>query len=277
MSPKPVKRGRWIRRILAITAPAMLVSLAYAAPPASAATSVTVHGTVRCTNGAKVVGVWINSSAGGSTWANWTPYPGTASVAIIRKTISTNFPTQLRLDVGCGGTPASWASNNKTTLLRMSSGSSNPMNAFCNGAGTCTWGKKENNTPAAGSTNQFASRQNCWCTYLAAERWKTMTGRYPNWNGNANRWDDNAAATGWTVSNYASPRSLFVDNAGTLGHVGYVRDVRISSGKVQILIDDRNSNGSCRDEGRPPYDRIKEWINVTSTMKFIVPPPVGAI
>jgi surface antigen len=245
--------------------------------PAAAATAVRVHGTVECSGGKAVVGIWINSSGGGSKFADWTPYPGRPHVAVYSATVSTNFSTNLRLDVGCGGSKATWGSNNKTPELRMSSGTSNPMNALACGASVCKFGTKENNTPAAPGSNTFASKQNCWCTYLAAERWRSMTGRFPNWSGNANRWDDNASSTGWSVTSSASPRSIFVDDAGKYGHVGYVKDVRITSGKVQIKIDDRNSNGSCTDAGRAPYDRSSVWIDVKSTMKFIVPPPVGAI
>jgi surface antigen len=110
-----------------------------------------------------------------------------------------------------------------------------------------------------------------------------MTGRYPNWGGNAGYWDNNAAATtgtDWTVSSVARPRSLFViqpTSSNPAGHVGYVSDARVSSGVVQIRISDRNWNASCKDGTQPVYDRTNVWINVATTMRFIVPPPAGAI
>ena len=270
------RRSTWLSRMAVLLFLVASVSLADVAA-ANAAGSITVRGTVSCDGGKKVVGVWVNSSSGGSRFATWTAFPGRPDVATYSKALSTTLPTKLRIDVGCGGTASQWGSNNKSATITMSSGASRSINAWC-GAGTCRFGNRENNTPAAPSNNPAAGK--CWCTWRAADFWKSMTGRYPNWGGDAHKWDDNAAATGWSTSSFARPRSLFVSpptSTVAAGHVGYVSEVRIVSGKVQIRISDRNANASCRNGTQPVYDRTDVWIDVKSGTRFIVPPPAGAI
>lgn len=132
--------------------------------------------------------------------------------------------------------------------------------------GKCGMFPMENNTPAAPAASWFKPDQ---CTGRAASFWKEMTGRFPNWGGDAHAWDTNASATGWAVRSWPRPDSLAVwqpnmAGSGSLGHVGYVADTRVSSGVLQMRIYDRNWGDR---------DRNGDWINFTSGMKFIVPPP----
>ena len=73
--------------------------------PAYAASTVGVRGTVACPSGKPVVGVWVASSGGGSGYASWSAYPGASTIARFSRTFSTNLPTTIYLNVGCGGTP----------------------------------------------------------------------------------------------------------------------------------------------------------------------------
>jgi surface antigen len=125
----------------------------------------------------------------------------------------------------------------------------------------------ENNTPAAPAKNPaYNSLQ---CTWRAAEFWKEMTGRYPNWGGDAHAWDDNAGATGWAVRSWPRPDSIVVwqknQISGGVGHVGYVADTKVSGGKLLMKVYDRNRVGQGVDK--------TEWLAFQPGMRFIVPPP----
>jgi surface antigen len=130
----------------------------------------------------------------------------------------------------------------------------------------------ENNTPAAPATNVFEQTQ---CTARAADFWKRMTGRYPNWRdstgryGNAGYWDDNAGATGWLIEGVPMADSLAIwqpTSTNKAGHVGYVADTRVSNGILQMKIYDRNFDFRGT-------NRNGVWLNYASGMKFIVVPP----
>ena len=152
----------------------------------------------------------------------------------------------------------------------MSSGAILYVNTTCNGTGSCTYFPLENNTPAAPTTNPVSNTS--LATWRAAEYWHLMTSRYPNWGGNAGAWDDNAKATGWTVESWPRVNSLFVAQPATgqpTGHVGYVADVRVYNGLVQLRVYDRNAD-------LHGTDRNGAWINFSSSMRFIVPPNRGA-
>jgi surface antigen len=96
-----------------------------------------------------------------------------------------------------------------------------------------------------------------------------MTGRFPNWGGNAGYWDTNAAATGWKVEAVPFADSIVVMQptaTNAAGHVGWVADTRVKSGVLQVKVYDRNSNFKC-------INRDGVWLNVASSMRFIVVPP----
>jgi len=85
--------------------------------------SIQVAGAVRCNNGAQnVVGVWVNSSLGGSKWATWIPssYTGAANpYAVYTAELkvpwsSSTKSTNIQIRVGCGGNASTWGSTNRT-------------------------------------------------------------------------------------------------------------------------------------------------------------------
>lgn len=102
-----------IGRVLAMLALAMLGSL-FASGPASAATTRTIRGTVACENGNKVVGIWVQSSAGGSKWSDTlTLRPGASWVADYSVALATpTTSTDVELHIGCGGDQTTWWSTN---------------------------------------------------------------------------------------------------------------------------------------------------------------------
>lgn len=267
--------GKQTARISNLVAIAALIfSVVVLAGPSgtASAASARLYGTVTCPSGKAVVGVWVESSAGGSRWAPWTAFPGVPHAAYYNVTLTTALPSSVFLTVGCGGTPQKWATSNKTTKFTLSG--SKVVNAGCNAAGTCSFPKKIT-SPTPTSYNPVGTAYKCQCTYFAAEKWKAATGSYPNWKeadgsgriGNAINWDDNAARIGWQIGSVPRPRSLFVVNSGPYGHVGYVHDVRISGGVVEVLISDQNitSKANCADI------RTKVWIRPTSAYKYIIP------
>lgn len=73
-----------------------------------------------------------------------------------------------------------------------------------------------------------------WCTFGA---W-SITGWAGAW-GNAHSWDENARRDGHTVSTAPIVGAIFVDNGGSLGHVGVVTAV---SGN-QVTVKDMNYSG----------------------------------
>jgi len=77
------------------------------------------------------------------------------------------------------------------------------------------------------------------CTWLAS----TMKGNIPNW-GNANKWDDNARASGKTVSTTPVVGSVAQTDRGYYGHVAVV--VGVGVGTVTITEGNYDYNGSIR-------------------------------
>jgi hypothetical protein len=209
----------------------------------------------------------MNSTGGGSGWTSFTKYPGRPHVARYSRTFSTNLPSSISLNVGCGGTPQKWGSSSSTPAKKVTSGAILFMNARCTpSAGTCGFPPLENDTPKAPSFNPATQYGTDECTYRASEFWKTMTGRFPNWPGNAGFWDTNAAATGWRVEGVPMADSIAILTQGDPGHVGYVADTRVSSGKLQMKIYDRNKINDGKDING-------QWRDYTSAMRFIVAPP----
>ncbi|WP_343909913.1 hypothetical protein [Nocardioides aquiterrae] len=109
----------------------ILAIFALATPPAANAASVSVSGTVACRNGLPVVGVWVNSTGGGSKFAGWTRRSGMPWVADYSTTLSSASSTTIRLDIGCGDAGGGrWLSNNRTGDYGGSG--SRVINALCN-------------------------------------------------------------------------------------------------------------------------------------------------
>ena len=236
--------------------------------PAPAPVSFTVRGSVSCPGGLPVSGVYVHSSGGGSDFASWTAYPGASTMARYSRTFTTTLPSTIYFSVGCGSgsTSGSWKTSNNSGQATVSSGTVLYDNFTCNGSGTCVEFPMEDNTPAAPLNNPGSDPSQC--TWRASDFWRLMTGRYPNWGGNAGYWDDNAQATGWSVVSWPRVNSLFVSQptgSNKAGHVGYVADVRVSSGQLQMKIYDRNYD-------LRGTDRDGVWIAWTNSMRFIVPP-----
>jgi surface antigen len=226
---------------IALAALAMLAL----ALPAAADAAVTVSGTVRCATGAKVVGVWVQSSGGGSRFAERWGFPGNVSVNGYRATVNSG---SVELHVGCGGEPSKWASDQWTPKVTVSA--SRNLNATCSGAAgtfarvTCSFPARPNLT--APSTNTFAAG---YCTWYAADKWRKATGKYPSWSGDAKYWNERAAAQHWTVIGIPAPRSVVVFEPGvqgankTYGHVAWVNSVSYRSDGWYVNISEMNFAG----------------------------------
>ncbi|WP_418059729.1 hypothetical protein [Pimelobacter simplex] len=142
--PAPARSfAAWFPRLLAGLVIAALTVLGLGVP-AEAATTRTVSGTVTCAKGGKVVGIWVQSSAGGSKWSDTlsrsSAFPSHASFTA--KITSSAATTKIRLDIGCGGDARTWGSNNSTPSVSV--GGSKKVAAVCNEASgrraeRCSW------------------------------------------------------------------------------------------------------------------------------------------
>ena len=227
------------------------------APPASAAGTVdiAVTGSVQCTSGKPVEGVWVNSSGGGSGWAGhltgrdatvwYFRYPAAHG------TFSTTPGSTISIHVGCGGTTGQWASDNWTDGVAASSSGNLVLNAYSCHPPNWVSGKTVRGAcslppmGAHGATSPNPGvRGNCTCG--AAYFWKKNGGidaTYPVWGGNAGVWASNAKAKGWTVANYPAQHAVLVHpTSGTdanPGHVGWVTSVNVVTGVITYI--DMNS------------------------------------
>lgn len=84
------------------------VVTATTAAPAAAATN--IAGSVACVSTNNVVGIYVHANSSTSGWATMSVPGGTASA--VSWTYSLNNGGTYWLDVGCGGTPQNWATNN---------------------------------------------------------------------------------------------------------------------------------------------------------------------
>src|SRR5436309_2526630 len=81
---------------------------------ARASTTITVRGAVSCASHA-LMGVWVQSSGGGSRFASWNASPGDSWDGVYWTTITASDPTTtISLHVGCGGSSGNWGSDNWT-------------------------------------------------------------------------------------------------------------------------------------------------------------------
>lgn len=95
--------GRWTAAAMALATVSTGI-LAIDARPASAANG----GRVMCANQAAVVGVWVQVSGGVSGWA------GRSGSGYEQGWSYNTQGRSYKLTVGCGGTPARWASSSST-------------------------------------------------------------------------------------------------------------------------------------------------------------------
>jgi len=193
-----------------------------------------------------VVGIWVQSSGGGSRFASRWGYPGNAAVAGYSASVNSGA---VELHVGCGGSPSKWASDQWTP--RLTASASRNLNATCSGAaGTfgriaCSFPARPNLT--APSINTFAEGN---CTWYAADKWRRATGKYPSWSGDAKYWNEHAAAQHWTVTGAPAPRSVVVFEPGVqgaskiYGHVAWVNSISYRSDGWYVNVTEMNFTGS---------------------------------
>jgi surface antigen len=217
-----------------------------------------------------VVGVWVQSSGGGSKWASFSRVAGAPHKANYSATLSTAVPTNVQLHVGCGyksGSTVDWWSNNRTNNTRI--GGSVTRNAVCAeaaGTGTrCDW------IPAG--TNPYPSGQ---CTWGMADKWGKQTGAYPNWAlADAKYWGGNAKVKGWTVSSVPRVRSIVVIQPGAWplssaseGHVAWVTGLNKNTAGQVVSLNIVDMNGKVSGAWGPTYVRPYK----PSGMAFIYAP-----
>jgi len=110
---------------------------------ARASTTICVQGAVSCDNH-DFVGVWIQSSGGGSTFA--VIYNSIASDGLFQRSITTTLPTYISLHVGCGkNSDGSWQSDNYTPYTWVNgpttlTASCHEGNMYPHGATRCQYG-----------------------------------------------------------------------------------------------------------------------------------------
>lgn len=277
MSPHTVHRAtshrtrRLPRRLAWVVA---IVSTFCALPTGSAqAASPSLWGVVTCSGGRAVQGVWVQSSAGGSRWADWWALPGRSSSAHFSTQLSfSGSSSKVELHVGCGtNSNGSWWSTNLTPAVTITG--AKIMNAVCaeraGRATTCSYAP----TGKAAATNGGDAG---YCTYGAYEQWKTATGYYPTIGGNAGLMDDNAITRGLRVTDVPQPKSMIVFNTGGFGHVGWVTAIRKVGNTVAIDYTDMNG-GAWVDKAKGITTDFNKFVARTVTwdpkvQRFIVAP-----
>ena len=105
-------------------------------------------------------------------------------------------------------------------------------------------------TSASFATNNFDWG---WCTYGCAQKFDNVAPSPGlDWNGNAGRWVENAAAKGWvtwSAPQMVEPNCIIVwkSVSGAAGHVGFV--TRVSSGGFEITEMNAGSSVPGRTDG----------------------------
>lgn len=251
--------------LLVLVTTAIVVFGAAGRSEAAATGTVYVRGSVTCPAGQPFAGAWVRGSSGASGFANTRVHPGTGGrmAKVSRKLENVKLPTTVSLNVGCGtrGASGKWRYVfNGLGRVRATGPGTVFVNVGCTTSG-CTTAPRG---PAGTAVNLFPD--SIQCTYRAAAFWRQMTGSYPSWDGDAGWWDDNSS--GWAKRGWAEPDSLMVWQPGPTssryGHVGYVADTRVASGRTLVKIYDRNWG---------PSDRQGVWITVPPGARFIRVPP----
>jgi hypothetical protein len=244
---------------------AVAISTIGLAIPAQAATySVNFGGTVECSNGQPVEGVWVQSSAGGSRWAGWFAFPGKADAAFYSTTLTTLAPnTWVTLHVGCGGSTSSWRSNLLSGWVWVKGGQQFTVNMQCNAASA---GRQLNACtppplPAAYSLSGPDGDPG-YCTWGADTKWKEATGYWPNIHGNAKDLDEDAARKGFRVTSAPSRRAMIVKNtADKWGHVAWVRDIKLVNGVVKISVTEMNGGSVMLDRKNAITNEFNRFVD----------------
>jgi surface antigen len=111
------------------------------ATPASAASySRTVSGTITCSSGQKFVGAWVeNADGGGDGFADWSYAAGSTTTASFSRTVTSTRPDPaVKVNIGCGGSTASWAKTLFTPTFRVKAGQSRDFWCTSSSAGNTT-------------------------------------------------------------------------------------------------------------------------------------------
>lgn len=278
--------SRSIFGIAAVAAVALLVT----PMTASAATSMLIRGTVTCSGSQPAVGVWIESSAGGSEWANdqsWlfsTASPN-KSYRYFEETVSSrSSKSTISLHVGCGGTPSKWTKDLWSKGFPVGS-AGRVINVACDYSkpsrktGACT----EAPVGRDAKVNPYNETSD-YCTGGAVYQWYKATGYWPylsrrsdgSGSGDARYMDDNAVSNRFRVSTVPHLRSIVVFNNATppFGHVGWVTRIYRVSGRIYFDMIDRNggrlinaSQGITDAFGKDVLRKGKLW---DSSQRFIV-------
>lgn len=193
-----------ITMIVTIIGGAFVVTPTFQAGAATA--NLTVSGSVTCVQN-YVEGVWVEvgSSSSKSGWATLSTPANTAhSLHYSRSMTSVPVPTNIRLHVGCGGTPSSWWSDNRTPSTSRFSGpisGSATLNARCNEGTTrppvgvdnvrCSWG---NGYPATNAKCVYTNSTSGYCTSTSGPH------DWGYYNSTAHKWD-----VGWCESGFLCP------------------------------------------------------------------------
>lgn len=246
--------NRWGAKGALVLASAILAAIV---PAPALAASVTVSGSVYCTSGAKVVGIFVQSSGGGSRFAERAPRGPTSALAVYRATVGAG---KVELHVGCGGTPERWGSDQYTKPANVSR--NRTLNTLCTGrSGAFTrrdgvrWCQWPKTARQVSGPNPVGERYRTQCTWLALEKWRAAVGAYPLWRprsgpNNAENWNENAKANGWTVVGAPAPRSIVVFERGGLnrlpvpGHVAWVNSVTLKSDGWYVNVTHQNYRGT---------------------------------
>ncbi len=257
---------------------------------ASAATNMLVRGTVACSGGQPAVGVWIESSAGGSEWANdqswqYSSVSPNRSYRYFEETVTSPASrTSISLHVGCGGTSLKWGKDLWSAKYPVGS-SGRVINVACDyskasrATGACTQapiGRNAGSNPYVGTAK--------YCTGGAVYQWYVATGYWPyvhrkrdgSGSGDAKWMDDNAVSNGFRVSSVPHLRAMVVfNNRSAWGHVGWVTKIYRIGSTVYFDYVDRNGAGPVDREGRGPdygIDRTRIRQVWDSSQRFIVAP-----
>jgi surface antigen len=228
--------------------------LGVAAPASAATVSLAVTGSVQCTQGKPVTGLWVNSSLGGSGWAgrlkghdatvNYFRYPPAHG------TVSLTVGTYISIHVGCGVTGTKWASDNWTANVVVHHPGHLIINAYsCQPPrwvsgqtvrGSCALPPQ--GTLGSATSNPFgtiASGAKGYCTCGASYMWFKNTGHYPAWTGNAIDWAPHASAIGWKVLPYPAEHALIVwpktSTSAGHNHVGFVTSINVLTGILTFI------------------------------------------
>jgi hypothetical protein len=106
---RPRNGPRWVASAAIVAVMSVTITVLMTEGSGTAARQTTVNGFVSCQHAAHVVGVWIKPAHGPAGWARLRPRGSTAGWQR-----DVDRGSSYSVDVGCGGTPHDWASNNSS-------------------------------------------------------------------------------------------------------------------------------------------------------------------